>query len=107
MKVKDHMTKLLEQNQPHRPRHFSFDAYTPSPPEVLTPELAAGIADTIRLFIRNGIDRERLKLIAASGKSSSPAPLLERWQQMMEVLLTTQLHELSEMGYEPSEAGMT
>jgi hypothetical protein len=77
--------------------------FNPSPPEKLTVEMAAGIADATQFYIRYGISNQRLKVLAAD----TTLPLLQKWQTMMEIFLTTQVHVISGVGYAASEEGLT
>jgi hypothetical protein len=52
--------------------------------------------------MKHGAANRRLQ---AMGKDTS-TPLLDKWQNMLQVYLTTQLHVLSGMGYRPDENGL-
>jgi hypothetical protein len=72
------------------------------PPEKLTPEMAEGIAETTKFYVRHGMPRQRLLALAADTET----PVVQKWQRMMEIFLTTQVHVISGMGYSPDEQGL-
>lgn len=105
--------------QPHV-RYLSSVIYQPSPPAEITQEMAVGILETTQFFIRHGISHQRLKKIAATPtapESSSSSltntdsggakTILQKWQEMMEIFLTTQVHVISGLGYPSNEQGLT
>eukprot|EP00560_Eucampia_antarctica_P007864 CAMPEP_0197824916 /NCGR_PEP_ID=MMETSP1437-20131217/2101_1 /TAXON_ID=49252 ORGANISM="Eucampia antarctica, Strain CCMP1452" /NCGR_SAMPLE_ID=MMETSP1437 /ASSEMBLY_ACC=CAM_ASM_001096 /LENGTH=270 /DNA_ID=CAMNT_0043424723 /DNA_START=170 /DNA_END=982 /DNA_ORIENTATION=+ len=75
-----------------------------TPPAVLTEEMAFGIQDSTKLFIRHGLGMQRLKNI--SNESVDSKTLVPRWQMMMEAFIGTQLHVLAGMGYPTDEKGL-
>ena len=77
--------------------------FTPNPPEKLTPEMAEGIGDITQYYIRYGVSQQRLQKLARD-KSMT---VVEKWQSMMEIFLTTQLHTIAGLGYSTSEEGLT
>lgn len=74
-----------------------------SPPDELTPEMAEGIADTTHFYIRHGLANQRLKALSQQTEMTAVA----KWQGMMEIFLTTQVHVIAGMGYGASEEGLT
>jgi hypothetical protein len=74
-----------------------------SPPTVLTPDMAHGIAEATHFYIRHGLSNRRLQALS----QRTDLPVVEQWQKMMEIFLTTQVHVLAGMGYGASEQGLT
>jgi hypothetical protein len=72
------------------------------PPDKITVDMACKIADTTKFFIQHGISGRRLKNLA----KAKDKPILERWQIMMQIFLSTQLHVLTGMGYPASDEGL-
>jgi hypothetical protein len=73
-----------------------------SPPNQLTAEMAQGIADITHFYVQHGLSNRRLKALAKKDVS-----VVEKWQKMMEIFLTTQVHVIAGMGYGASEQGLT
>jgi len=80
-----------------------FDNFTVSPPPELTTEMAEGIADATQFYIKYGISNQRLRAIA----QDDTMQVVVKWQKMMEVFLTTQVHVIAGMGYSADEQGLT
>ena len=76
--------------------------FKPKPPESLNLEMAKGIQQTNMLFIRHGVGKQRLELIA----KDDTIPLTMKWQIMMETYLTCQLHVVSGLGFSADEQGL-
>lgn len=76
--------------------------FEPKPPDKLTSDMAEGILDTTQFYIRYGISKQRLHLLA----QNPDLPVIERWQQMMEIYITTQLHVIAGIGYPASAEGL-
>lgn len=74
-----------------------------SPPAVLTEEMANGIADATKFYIRCGLSNQRMKKLALD----TEMPVVKKWQKMMEVFLQTQLQVIAPLGYAGSEEGLT
>jgi hypothetical protein len=74
-----------------------------SPPPVLTADMAHGIAEATHFYIRHGLSNRRLQALS----QRTDLPVVEQWQKMMEIFLTTQVHVLAGMGYGASEQGLT
>lgn len=93
------------------PRYFSstdfdtssFDNFIPTPPSKLTVEMAEGISDTTQFYIKHGLSSQRLKLLSRE----SEMPAVVKWQKMMEIFLTTQVHVIAGVGYSSDEHGLT
>ena len=81
----------------------SFDNFIPTPPVKLTVEMAEGISDTTQFYVRHGVSKQRLQ--ALSREEEMPA--VTKWQKMMEIFLTTQVHVISGLGYSSDEKGLT
>ena len=75
-----------------------------NPPSALTEEIAFGIQDATKLYIRHGLGMQRLKSIAENAGNSNT--LVPRWQMMMESFIGTQLHVLAGLGYATDEKGL-
>ena len=65
--------------------------------------MAEGIADATHFYIRYGLSHRRLQQLA----EDTTMPVVDKWQKMMEIFLTTQLHVIAGMGYGASEQGLT
>lgn len=70
----------------------------------MTKDLAFGIQSTNELFLHHGIAQRKLQALAQN--AGDVQTLVQRWQQMMETFLSTQVHVLAGLGYHPSEAGL-
>lgn len=75
-----------------------------NPPSALTKDMAVGIQDSIQLFMRHGLGKQRLNLL--SKEAGDVNTLVTRWQRMMEAYLGTQVHVLAGLGYTPNETGL-
>jgi hypothetical protein len=80
-----------------------FEHFTPTPPAKLSVEVAEGIADATQFYVRHGVSRQRLEALA----KESDLPAVVKWQKMMEVFLTTQVHVIAGLGYGADEQGLT
>lgn len=60
--------------------------FQPSPPEELNMEMAIGIQDANQLFLKHGIGKQRLELLA----TDTDMPLVIKWQRMMQIYLGMQ-----------------
>lgn len=106
-----HTSPCLYKNIPAAIRPFttpSLDApflenFNPSPPDELTVEMAEGIADATQFYVRHGVSNQRLKNLS----QQSDMPAVAKWQKMMEVFLTTQVHVIAGLGYTSDEQGLT
>ena len=74
------------------------------PPSSLTEEMAFGVQDATRLYLRHGLGMQRLQEL--SKESGDTGTLVERWQKMMEAFLGTQVHVLAGLGYATDETGL-
>lgn len=81
-------------------------AITAKPPSGLQKEMAMGIQKAMQLFVRYGIGASRLKEIG-NDKNKSPETLVNRWQKMMEIFVSVQIHVLTGLGYSPDQNGIT
>jgi len=82
---------------------------SPSPPSSVNEEMAVGIQDSTRLFIRHGLGKQRLVQISESmsdDDGDDNSSIVTKWQQMMEAFLGTQVHILAGLGYTPDEQGL-
>jgi hypothetical protein len=87
----------------HAFRSFSvFQDFKPKPPELLTAEIAEGILDLTQFYCRYGISGQQLRYLASVPNLTT----IERWQQMMEVFVTTQIHVIAGLGYESNPEGL-
>jgi hypothetical protein len=75
--------------------------FKPRPPTGLTTDMAEGIVDATHFYIRHGISGQRLKVLA-----DLDLPVVEKWQKMMEIYLTTQVHVTAGLGYPPDDEGL-
>ena len=84
-------------------RSFSvFQDFKPKAPESLTVEIAEGILDLTQFYCRYGISGQQLRHLASVPNLTT----IERWQQMMEVYVTTQIHVIAGLGYESNPEGL-
>jgi hypothetical protein len=84
-------------------RSFSvFQDFKPKPPESLTVEIAEGILDLTQFYCQYGISGQQFRYLASVPNLST----IERWQQMMEVYVTTQIHVVAGLGYESNAEGL-
>lgn len=81
----------------------SMEKFVPKSPDELTSDMAEGILDQTQFYIRYGISNQRLRLLA----EAKDMAIVERWQIMMEIYITTQLHVIAGLGYPPNSEGMT
>lgn len=77
--------------------------FVPSPPTKLTVEMAEGIADATQFYVRHGVAKQRLESLS----KQTDLPAVVKWQKMMEVFLTTQVHVIAGLGYSTDEQGLT
>eukprot|EP00527_Entomoneis_sp_CCMP2396_P002075 CAMPEP_0198143002 /NCGR_PEP_ID=MMETSP1443-20131203/5646_1 /TAXON_ID=186043 /ORGANISM="Entomoneis sp., Strain CCMP2396" /LENGTH=317 /DNA_ID=CAMNT_0043806139 /DNA_START=98 /DNA_END=1048 /DNA_ORIENTATION=+ len=89
------------------PRWFSStgtdqgDGFVAHAPKVFTIDMAMAIHDMTQLYIEYGVSKQRLEALAAI-----EMPVVQKWQQMMEIFFTTQLHVVAGFGYSPDEHGL-
>jgi hypothetical protein len=76
--------------------------YEPKPPSSLTPEMTEGILDATHFYVKYGVSNQMMKHLAADDTLS----VVSKWQKMMEIYLTTQLHVVSGLGYDANEEGL-
>jgi hypothetical protein len=65
--------------------------------------MADGIQDATQFYVRHGISNQRLRAMA----KDDDMPVVMKWQKMMEVFLTTQVHVIAGLGYSADEQGLT
>ena len=82
----------------------SATTFTPKPPDSLNMEMARGIQESNLLILRHGIGKQRLLQLAES--TEEEVDLTMKWQQMMEIYLTCQLHMVAALGYPTNEQGI-
>jgi hypothetical protein len=88
---------------PTRVHSFSsLQNFKPIPPESLSSEVAEGILDLTRFYCRFGISGQRFQALARE----PDLPLIERWQLMMEIYVTTQIHVIAGLGYDSNAEGL-
>lgn len=75
--------------------------FQPKAPQSLSSEMAEGIVDATQFYVRHGISGQRLKVLA-----DLELPVVEKWQKMMEIYLTTQIHVIAGLGYSADESGL-
>jgi hypothetical protein len=80
----------------------SLQNFKPIPPESLSSEVAEGILDLTRFYCRFGISAQRFQALA----KEPDLPLIERWQLMMEIYVTTQIHVIAGLGYDSNAEGL-
>lgn len=86
-------------------RYFSStdpSVFKATPPEEITGDMADGIQDTTLFYLRNGISQQRLDMLAEDQESA----LVDKWQRMMEIYLSTQVFVISGLGYQGDEQGL-
>ena len=81
----------------------SFDNFIPTPPVKLTVEMAEGITDATHFYVKHGVSSQRLKALT----QEKDMPAVIKWQKMMEIFLTTQVHVIAGLGYAADEQGLT
>ena len=64
--------------------------------------MAEGIAEMTKFFARHGHWNRRLKALGADDEM----PLVQKWQYMMEIFMSTQVHVIAGMGYSADEEGL-
>jgi hypothetical protein len=77
------------------------EEFKPRPPQSLSSDMAEGIVDATHFYIRHGISGQRLKILA-----DLDLPVVVKWQKMMEIYLTTQVHVTAGLGYSPDDEGL-
>jgi hypothetical protein len=96
-------TSIFTVQRKHAARSLSSAVnFEPKPPDKLTSDIAEGILDVTQFYIRYGISNQRLRALA----EEENLPVVERWQSMMEIYLTTQVHTIAGLGYPPNEQGL-
>ena len=65
-------------------------------------EMAESIQDTTLFYLRYGISNQRLVALSQDDVS----PLVEKWQRMMEIYLSTQVFVISGLGFSGDERGL-
>lgn len=70
---------------------FSTTPIQIQPPEKLNVEMAIGVQEAARLYVRHGVTSKNLNEIGNHAESDT-FPLLERWQKMMETFLGVQVY---------------
>jgi len=101
-----HVTKNKAFFQGNTLRCFStegFDKFVPTAPSKLTVEMAEGISDTTQFYLRYGVSKQRLDVLS----KDTELPAVAKWQNMMEIFLTTQVHVIAGLGYSADEQGLT
>ena len=85
-------------------RCFSSDQYNfqPEPPSGITADVAEAIQDTTLFYLRNGVSNQRLLALSKDKET----PLVQKWQRMMEIYLSTQVYVISGLGYSGDEKGL-
>eukprot|EP00977_Amphora_coffeiformis_P024926 scaffold17669_cov140-Amphora_coffeaeformis.AAC.1 len=87
-------------------RSFStqgYDKFVPTAPSELTVEMAEGISDATQFYLRHGVSKQRLVTLSRD----TELPAVNKWQNMMEIFLTTQVHVIAGLGYDADERGLT
>jgi hypothetical protein len=80
----------------------STETFVPQSPNELSSAMAEGILDSTQFYIRHGISNQRLRALA----NQSEMPVMDKWQQMMEIYITTQLHVIAGLGYPATQDGL-
>jgi len=80
----------------------SLDPTKAGSPTSINEEQARAVMDTTLTFIRIGLSGRKLDALQGETALNVQA----KWQKMMEVRLTTELHVINAFGYESSEMGM-
>jgi hypothetical protein len=80
----------------------SLHNFKPIAPESLTSEIAEGILDLTQFYCRFGVTSQQLRHLAAIPDIS----VIDRWQQMLEIYVTTQMHVVAGLGYESNAEGL-
>ena len=100
----------LSYRHPHHLRCLSSSSSSSSTdvsisqPTALTKDMAYGIHECTKLFMKHGIGMQKLDVIAK--ESADLNTLVTRWQRMMEAYLGTQVHVLAGLGYPANESGL-
>jgi hypothetical protein len=87
------------------PRYFSStdpQVFKPTPPTAIDQDMAESIQDTTLFYLRHGISNQRLVALSKDQDSS----LVEKWQRMMEIYLSTQVFVISGLGFTGDERGL-
>jgi hypothetical protein len=80
----------------------SLHNFKPKAPDALTSEIAEGILDLTQFYCRFGISGQQFRHLA----SIPNLAVIDRWQQMMEIYVTTQMHVIAGIGYEANAEGL-
>lgn len=86
-------------------RYFSStdpQVFKPNPPMEINQEMAESIQDTTLFYLRHGISNQRLVALSQDQES----PLVDKWQRMMEIYLSTQVFVISGLGFSGDETGL-
>ena len=81
----------------------SYDKLVLTPPPKITVEMAEGISNATQFYLRYGVSKQRLDALSRDTELSA----VQKWQNMMEIFLTTQVHVIAGLGYESDERGLT
>jgi hypothetical protein len=76
--------------------------FVPQSPNELSSAMAEGILDSTQFYIRYGISHQRLRALAQQPEMA----VMDKWQQMMEIYITTQLHVIAGLGYPATQEGL-
>ena len=74
-------------------------------PERLTAEMLQTINDCMELYLSMGVAHYRLVQLSQQADGGTMS-VVERWQKMMEIFFTAQLHIISNLGYAMNEMGL-
>jgi len=91
-------TNILEQHP-----CLDDEKFVAKPPAKLDADIAEGIATMTQFLLKHGAASQRIKVLAEDLK----VPTIAKWQKMMQIFLTTQLHVLASLGYSADEKGLT
>lgn len=94
--------RLLSSSSTQKYDEPVFENFEPKPPSPLTVDMAEGIASATQFYVRHGVAHQRLTKISQDDEM----PAVIKWQKMMEVFLTTQVHVIVGLGYGANEQGL-
>eukprot|EP00523_Entomoneis_sp_CCMP467_P016042 CAMPEP_0168765314 /NCGR_PEP_ID=MMETSP0725-20121227/258_1 /TAXON_ID=265536 /ORGANISM="Amphiprora sp., Strain CCMP467" /LENGTH=320 /DNA_ID=CAMNT_0008814559 /DNA_START=22 /DNA_END=984 /DNA_ORIENTATION=+ len=80
----------------------AMERFVPQPPSKLTEEMASSISEMTEMYIDCGAANQRLKFLASQKDMS----VVHKWQSMMEIFFSTQLHIVAGFGYQADEKGL-
>ena len=98
-----HAARYLSSSSSQQEHETYSNEFVMKPPEELTADIAEGISDATKFYVKYGMANQRLLVL----QKDETVPVVEKWQKMMEIFLAAQVHVIAGLGYAPNEQGLT